>query len=316
MIILTGAAGFIGTNILRKLNEDNINDIIVVDEINDSSKWKQLNGCKFIDYVNKESIFEYLEKNRDKIGGIIHMGACSSTTEKNFDFLYLNNVVYSQRLWKFCSRKEINFVYASSAATYGCGENGFDDTHDSIGLLNPINVYGYSKHLFDLWALKQEVKPAHWVGLKFFNVYGPFENFKGDMASVAHRGILQAYHDGFIKLFKSENNQYKDGEQKRDFIYIDDLVSAVIHFFKGKGKSGIYNIGTGKAQTFNEIGSAIIANCDVEAKIKYIEMPDKLVGSYQYFTEAKIEKLRSSGFNNEFSLANDGVKKMIEKFNF
>jgi ADP-L-glycero-D-manno-heptose 6-epimerase len=316
MIILTGAAGFIGANILRRLNSLKIYDIIIVDEINDTGKWEQIIGCQFIEYVNKNNLFDFLSNYNKRIKGIIHMGACSSTTELDFDYLYENNFVYSQKLWNYCSDKKINFVYASSAATYGSGENGFSDDHEKLNSLKPINAYGYTKHLFDLWAMSQNNQPNHWAGLKFFNVYGPFEKFKGEMASVARRGIIQVHSDRAIRLFKSDNIKYEDGEQKRDFIFVDDVVSVVMHFYEGNGIAGIYNVGTGNAQTFNDIGNAIIGNYGNSAKIKYIPMPEKLIGSYQYFTQADISKLRSVGYNNEFHTVKEGVNKMFNNLSY
>lgn len=311
MIVLTGATGFIGANILRILNSLKINDIIVVDEINDTGKWAQINGCHFIEYVNKNNLFDFLRKYSIKIDGIIHMGACSSTTELDFDYLYKNNFTYSQKLWNYCSKQKIPFIYASSAATYGLGENGFSDNQEKLNSLKPINAYGYTKHLFDLWTISQQSQPLHWAGLKFFNVYGPFEKYKGEMASVAHRGINQAYNDGIIMLFESGNIKYDHGQQKRDFVFVNDVVSVVMHFYEGNGVSGIYNVGTGGAQTFNDIGNAIIDNYGSNAKIKYIPMPKKLIGSYQYFTEADIKKLRSTGYNNKFHTVKEGVNNMF-----
>lgn len=297
MVIITGGAGFIGTNTLIALNDRGQDDILVVDNIAATNKWKNLVGRSFRQYVHKELLWSWLEQHKnEKIEAVIHLGACSDTMEQDFDYLIQNNVIYSQKLWKFCSQKQIPFIYASSAATYGNGSLGFSDDHEKIPQYKPINPYGYSKHLFDLWALKQVSTPAKWYGIKFFNVYGPYENGKGPMASVAHFAIPQALRDGKIRLFKSYRPDYADGDQKRDFVYIQDAVDIIIYLFNTTVPNGIYNAGTAKARTFNHLAHAIFEAMDKPVNIEYFDMPDSLQDSYQYFTEADMDKLISNQF--------------------
>ncbi len=294
MIVLTGAAGFIGTNVLITLNVQGIDDILVVDNIATTHKWKNLVGRSFRQYVNKSGLWDWLDQNNiENIEAVIHLGACSDTMERDFDYLAQNNIIYSQKLWQFCTEKQIPFIYASSAATYGDGSNGFSDDHEETFQYQPINPYGYSKHLFDLWALKQNKTPSRWYGLKFFNVYGPYENHKGRMASVAHFAIPQAREEGKIRLFKSYRSDYDDGEQRRDFVYVQDAVDTVMYLLNTSVPNGLYNAGSGKAQTFNQMADAIFKTMKKTVKIEYFDMPDELKESYQYFTEADMKKFLS-----------------------
>ncbi len=294
MIVLTGAAGFIGTNVLITLNVQGIDDILVVDNIATTHKWKNLVGRSFRQYVNKSGLWDWLDQNNiENIEAVIHLGACSDTMERDFDYLAQNNIIYSQKLWQFCTEKQIPFIYASSAATYGDGSNGFSDDHEETFQYQPINPYGYSKHLFDLWALKQNKTPSRWYGLKFFNVYGPYENHKGRMASVAHFAIPQAREEGKIRLFKSYRSDYDDGEQRRDFVYVQDAVDTVMYLLNTSVPNGLYNAGSGKAQTFNQMADAIFKTMKKTVKIEYFDMPDGLKESYQYFTEADMKKFLS-----------------------
>jgi len=296
MIILTGGAGFIGTNTLIELNNRGIEDVLVVDNIGSTEKWKHLVGRKFIDYVNKNDFWNWLERNKQiSVDGVIHLGACSDTTEKDFDYLYKNNVRYSQKLWNFCIERETPFVYASSAATYGDGSQGFSDDHDNMWKLKPINGYGVSKHFFDLWALDQEITPPKWIGLKYFNVYGPFEEHKGKMASVAWHGYNQIKKNSKIRLFKSHRKDYKDGEQKRDFVYVQDVVNMTLAFLDNNIPSGIYNAGTGKAETFNYLALSLFKAMNIEPDIEYFDMPEDIKVKYQYFTKAEMHKAYQDG---------------------
>jgi ADP-L-glycero-D-manno-heptose 6-epimerase len=297
MIILTGGAGFIGTNTLITLNDLGHRDILVVDHVGSTEKWKNLVGCDYREYVHKDRLWGWLARYpQEKIAAIIHLGACTDTMEMDFDYLTVNNVQYSQKLWQICAEKGVPFIYASSAATYGDGSLGFSDDHAQTHRYRPINPYGLSKHLFDLWALKQAQTPERWYGIKFFNVYGPFENHKDRMASVAHFAIPQALETGKIRLFKSHRADCADGEQKRDFVYVQDVVDLLVHLLDFPAPSGLYNAGSGTGQTFNALASAIFKAVDKPARIEYFDMPESLRGSYQYTTEADMLKLLGTGY--------------------
>lgn len=306
-VILTGGAGFIGSCVLRMLNDNGIEDIVVVDDIGSTNKWMNLVNKRYRKYVNKkEFIVGLLDGDYDDTDMVIHMGACSSTTELDFDYLWTNNVEYTKSLWRFCAKRSIPFIYASSAATYGDGQIGFDDKTD-INELRPLNGYGYSKQVFDQWTLKQDRKPPQYVGLKFFNVYGPNEYCKGSMASMAFHGYNQMIESGKIKLFKSCNPNYKDGEQERDFVYVKDVCKVIKYFIDNSEYSGIFNVGTGRAQTFRELVSSVFYAVGKEPNIEFIDMPEHLKGKYQYHTKACIEKLREIGYKDEFMDVRDGV---------
>lgn len=309
--ILTGAAGFIGSCILRTLNDRGITDIIAVDHIASTEKWKNLLNKKYIEYIHKETFLKRLEAGEfTDVSAVIHMGACSSTTENNFDYLWANNVEYSKTLWRFCTRNQIPFIYASSAATYGDGTEGFDDGKD-IDILRPLNGYGYSKQVFDQWTRKQQEKPPQYAGLKFFNVYGPNEYCKASMASMVYHGYRQMTAEGKIRLFRSENPHYADGAQERDFIYVKDVCKVVLFFLEHPECSGIYNVGTGRAQTFAELVSSVFYALNREPVIEYIDMPDKLREKYQYHTQAEITKLRDAGFQDTFMDVRQGVRDYV-----
>lgn len=297
MIILTGAAGFIGSNILQALNEAGREDVIAVDDIGDTGKWANIAGRRFYDYVPKDELPAWLERERPaKLTAIIHMGACSDTREQRFDYLMENNVRYSQRLWSLAAERRVPFIYASSAATYGDGSAGYSDDHSRSRDLRPLNGYGMSKQIFDRWALHQETRPARWYGLKFFNVYGPREDHKGSMASMVLHGFNQGRKDGRIRLFKSYRADVPDGEQKRDFIFIGDVVSVVLNFMTSEADAGLYNVGSGEARSFNDLAKAVFATLEVPPAVEYIDMPPDLRGGYQYYTKADITKLRHAGF--------------------
>ena len=296
---------------MRTLNDVGIDDIIIVDNIGSTEKWLNIRNKKYIEYVNKKV---FLDKLRlySNIEAIIHMGAQSSTTEQDFDYLWNNNFEYTKTLWNYCSEKNIQFIYASSAATYGDGQQGFDDKKD-IDLLLPLNGYGYSKQLFDLWVKHQaSVYPKQYVGLKFFNVYGPNEYYKGSMASMVFHGFNQIKKDGTIRLFKSYNAKYQDGEQLRDFVYVKDICDVILWFLKNTDKSGLFNIGSGKAQSFREFAEAVFYSLEIAPNIKYIEMPEYLKNKYQYFTEADIEKLRLTGYDKDFRNVSLGVMDYVK----
>lgn len=310
MIIVTGGAGFIGSCIVRTLNDVGIEDIIIVDNIASTDKWMNIRNKKFIKYVHKSQFLAELE-SYEGVTAIIHMGAQSSTTEKDFDYLWNNNFEYTKTLWNYCAEKQISFIYASSAATYGDGELGFDDEMD-IDKLLPLNGYGYSKQLFDLWVKHQAIEfPAQYVGLKFFNVYGPNEYFKGSMASMVYHGYKQIQESGTIKLFKSCNPDYEDGGQLRDFVYVKDICSVVMWLLENQNVSGLFNVGTGCAQSFEKLANATFRALRLEPNVKYIDMPEHLKKKYQYYTQAKMCKLYEAGYDKKFMSIEDGVKDYV-----
>ncbi|HPG30295.1 MAG TPA: ADP-glyceromanno-heptose 6-epimerase [bacterium] len=295
MIIVTGGAGFIGSAIIWKLNQLGETNILAVDSLGTSNKWKNLRNLKFSDYMEKDKFIEKIvndEFHENDVDCIIHMGACSSTTETDCRYLVVNNYEYTKNLADFAVSNQIRFIYASSAATYGAGEFGYKDDENNLDKLQPLNMYGYSKQMFDLYAKRKGMLDKI-VGLKFFNVFGPNEYHKGDMRSIVHKAYYQILEKGSVNLFKSYNSKYKDGEQKRDFIYIKEAVEKVIFFIEHYNANGIFNIGSGKAATWIEFVSPIFKSLKKEIKINFIEMPDYLKPKYQYFTEADMTKFNS-----------------------
>ena len=317
MIVVTGGAGFIGSTIVWRLNTLNREDIVVVDALGNDEKWKNLVGLNFHDFVHKDDFVNYLDSSKMKIDAVIHMGANSSTTEKDADSLLRNNFEYTKRLAEYCLKNNVRFIYASSGATYGDGSLGFDDDESGLSRLRPLNMYGYSKSMFDLWALRRGVLNKI-VGLKYFNVYGPNEYHKGDMRSVVNKAFEQVAQTGKVKLFKSANAKYKDGEQMRDFIYIKDAVEMTIFFDVinpvGKNKSGIFNVGSGEASTWNRLAYAVFQAMDLEPKIVYVDMPDNLRNQYQYFTQATINKIRNAGYKNEMTVFENAVSDYVKNY--
>lgn len=312
MIIVTGGAGFIGSCIVRTLNDAGIEDIVIVDNIASTDKWMNMSNKKYIKYVHKNEFLEVLP-TYENVTAIIHMGAQSATTEKNFDYLWKNNFEYTKTLWNYCAKKQIQFIYASSAATYGDGSNGFDDMSD-IDKLLPLNGYGYSKQLFDLWVKHQaKVFPKQYVGLKFFNVYGPNEYFKGSMASMIFHGYKQIQETGTVKLFKSCNPNYEDGGQLRDFVYVKDVCSLIYWLLQNPQVSGLFNVGTGRAQSFKELAEATFHALGLVPNITYIDMPEHLKKKYQYYTKAEMCKLSAVGYNKGFMDLKVGVKNYVQE---
>jgi len=307
MIIVTGGAGFIGSSFLWKLNTQGIDDILVVDLLGKDEKWPNLLGKKFKDYVQKDAFLKLVEENKlPKTSFVVHMGACSSTTETDADFLFENNYEFSRKLALWSFKNGVPFMYASSGATYGNGERGYDDADQNTYSLRPLNAYGFSKHLFDLWLLNNKLLSKA-TGLKFFNVFGPNEYHKGDMRSVICKKFDEVRAGLPIKLFKSHRNDYKDGEQKRDFVYIKDTVEVMWYFFQNPRKTGIFNLGTGAARSWNDAARAMFKAVGKEPKIEYFDMPENIRPKYQYFTEAKIDKLRAAGCNHKFCPLEDSV---------
>lgn len=309
-IIITGAVGFIGTNVAKYFSEKGYS-VIAVDYLKDGDeiKKKNLEAFKYEKYYDGDEFLELVKRGALlNVDVIIHLGACSDTREKDREFLMRNNLEYSKELFNYCARNDTKFLYASSAATYGDGSNGYKDTERN---LEPLNLYGLSKYLFDEWVLGQDEKPSQWAGFKFFNVYGPYENHKGDMASVVYKGFSEIKKTGKLKLFKSYREEYKDGEQKRDFVYVEDICDVISFFLEHGEISGIFNVGTGKARTFLDLGYAIFSALEKEPKIIFKEMPDDIKKHYQYFTEADLCNLRALGYTKEFTSLEEGVKKYI-----
>ncbi len=313
-IILTGGAGFIGSCVARTLNDKGYENLIIVDNIASTDKWMNLRNKIYLEYMHKDSFLVRLNEGEfGDIDAIIHLGACSSTTEKDFDYLWNNNVQYTKALWKYCASHNTQFIYASSAATYGDGSEGFDDKSD-INRLRPLNGYGYSKQVFDQWAEKQTNAPKQHVGLKFFNVYGPNEYNKGSMASMVYHGYKQIKADNQIRLFKSCNPDFKDGAQLRDFVYVKDVCSVIMFFLENSQHSGLFNVGTGRAQSFEELANATFSALGLRPNIEYIDMPEHLREKYQYYTKAEMDKLRSIGYNKEFMDVSTGVKDYVTNY--
>jgi ADP-L-glycero-D-manno-heptose 6-epimerase len=320
-IIVTGAAGFIGRNVVAELNARGEEELILVDELGvskpgEAEKWKNLVGLRYEDIVAPEDFLGLLEDGAyADARAVIHLGACSSTTEKDADFLLRNNYQYTRVLCNWAMEHEARFVYASSAATYGDGAQGYDDADDVTPTLQPLNMYGYSKQMFDEWALRHGLFDRI-VGLKYFNVYGPHEDHKGEMRSVVVKSFEQIRETGSVKLFKSYQPEYKDGEQKRDFIYVKDAVEVTLHFAlqDANASGGLFNCGTGKARTWADLARAVFAAMDVPAKIEFIDMPKPLQGKYQYFTQARTEKLRAAGYAEPFTTLEDGVRAYVEGY--
>jgi len=300
MIIVTGGAGFIGSAIVWKLNQQGESNILVVDELGRSSKWKNLRNLQFLDYINKDIFLEKVLKGDFNTGvrALIHMGACSDTTEQDADYLLLNNYEYTKHLAAYAVRCNVRFIYASSAATYGDGSYGYSDKEKDLHKFCPLNMYAYSKHLFDLWAERNGLLKQI-VGLKFFNVFGPNEYHKGEMRSMVIKSFEQIKNcrgQACLSLFKSHKPEYAHGEQKRDFLYIKDAVEMVMFFLQNPGVNGIFNIGTGRAETWNKLAELVFETLKLKPDIKYISMPEKIKDSYQYFTQADMSKLHRAGY--------------------
>ena len=317
MVVVTGGAGFIGSCIVRMLNDRGIEDIVIVDHIASTDKWMNMRNKKYLEYIERSEFLDRLPELSGKVTHVIHMGACSATTEKDFDFLYKNNLEYTKALWKFCADENISFIYASSAATYGDGSQGFDDKSD-IDELRPLNGYGYSKQLFDQWVKKELAKgskaPAQHVGFKFFNVYGPNEYFKGSMASVVFHTYNDVMKTGKKGLFKSYKEGYKDGEQLRDFVYVKDICKVVSFMMDHPDVSGLFNLGTGKARSFYDLAAATFRAMGKEPNIEFIEMPETLRGKYQYYTQAEMSKLVEAGYKDAFYSLEDGVTDYVQNY--
>ena len=319
-IVITGAAGFIGSCLTGFLNQHGYNNLIIVDEFNRLDKAPNLEGKTFKEKVEREQFFDWLGQQSAPVDFIFHIGARTDTTEFDYSVHQKLNVEYSQKIWSYCVWNQVPLVYASSAATYGAGELGYNDDHEVPFKLKPLNPYGVSKNEFDKWALQQPTQPPFWAGLKFFNVYGPNEYHKGRMASVIWHSFNQIRKDGLVKLFKSHRPDFKDGQQLRDFVYVKDLLNVCYwlmeqHVVAGsKLASGLYNLGTGKARSFEDLVKATYAGLDKEANIQYIDMPEDIRDKYQYFTEANMQKLRNAGYDLPFHTLEAGVDDYVRNY--
>jgi ADP-L-glycero-D-manno-heptose 6-epimerase len=314
MIIITGAAGFIGSCLVQKLNDEGFYDLVLVDDFSREDKNKNFAGKRFSKQVDRKDFTGWLRDNHLHVQFVFHIGARTDTTEMDVELFNYLNLNYTKDIWNICTEFGIPLVYASSAATYGLGEHGYDDDESKIPLLKPLNPYGDSKNDFDIWALKQEKKPYFWAGMKFFNVYGPNEYHKSRMASVIFHTFNQINKTGAMKLFQSHNPQFKDGEQMRDFVYIKDVVNVLYFLMHHRQDSGIYNLGTGKARTFLDLAKATFHALGKEPDISFVPTPEDIRDKYQYFTEARMEKLRSIGYSLEFFSLEKGVEDYVKNY--
>lgn len=314
MIIITGAAGFIGSCLVQKLNSEGYNDLVLVDDFADAEQNKNFEGKRFSKKVERDEFVGWLRENHLHVQFVFHLGARTDTTEFDYDLLNRLNLDYTKDVWRTCVEFGLPLVYASSAATYGLGEEGYDDDESKLEQLKPLNPYGDSKNDFDIWAVKQERKPFFWAGLKFFNVYGPNEYHKGRMASVIFHTYNQIMKSGEMKLFQSHKPEFKDGEQMRDFVYVKDVVEVMYFLMHHRKDSGIYNLGSGKARTFLDLAKNTFKALGKEPKIQFIPTPEDIRDKYQYFTEAKMDKLAVVGYHKPFSSLEEGVEDYVKNY--
>jgi len=313
-IVVTGAAGFIGSCLVGYLNGHGWNDLILVDEFGAADKEKNLEGKKYSCKVEREEFFDWLEARKPPVKFVFHIGARTDTTEFDYSIHEHLNVIYSQQMWQYCTKNRVPLVYASSAATYGAGELGYEDSHEIIPRLQPLNPYGISKNEFDKWVLEQSSQPPFWAGLKFFNVYGPNEYHKARMASVIFHSFNQIRANGQVKLFRSHRPDYKDGQQLRDFVYVKDVIKVCYWLMEHQPASAIYNLGTGKARSFEDLVKATFAGLDLAPNIVFIDMPEDIRDKYQYFTEADMHKLRAAGYQEPFHSLEEGVGDYVRNY--
>jgi len=314
MIVITGAAGFIASALVAKLNEENYKDIVLVDDFTVQAKTRNYEDKTYSQLVDRNNLFTWIDENHRFIQFVYHLGARTDTTEFDRAVFDRLNLTYSKKVWEACVKYGLPLVYASSAATYGLGEFGYADDHSIIKDLQPLNPYGESKNEFDKWALLQPVKPYLWVGLKFFNVYGPNEYHKGRMASVMLHSYKQINETGKMRLFRSHNPEFKDGEQMRDFVYVKDVAEVLLYFLTNRTKSGIYNLGTGIARTFVDLTKSVFNSMDLPVNIDFVDTPADIRDKYQYFTEAKMDKLRTAGYTKPFSSLEEGISDYVKNY--
>lgn len=313
-IVITGAAGFIGSCLAGKLNHKGFREIVLVDNFTIPRKEKNYYHKSISEKVERGDFFPWLTRHADEVEFVFHLGARTDTTETNPEVFDRLNLGFTREVWKMCTEQRISLIYASSAATYGGGEHGYSDDHRRVELYKPLNLYGESKHEFDKWALAQEASPPYWAGMKFFNVYGPNEYHKGRMASVIFHAFHQIRETGKVRLFRSHRPDYEDGGQLRDFIFVRDVVDVLFFLMKRGGHSGIYNLGTGKARTFLDLVRAVFHALDKPENIEFIDTPEDIRDKYQYFTEAPMAKLRAEGFEEDFYSLEDGIEEYVVEF--
>lgn len=319
MLILTGAAGFIGSCLLRKLNDEGLTDIVIVDDFHRADKNRNLDGKHFSKKIDRREFLPWFQQHGSEVSFVFHLGARTDTTEHSTLIFNELNLDYSKAIWQVCAANHIPLVYASSAATYGAGEHGYDDSHDIVAKLQPLNPYGISKNDFDKWALDKNQQssrqsPPFWAGLKFFNVYGPNEYHKGRMASVIFHTVKQIRETGSMKLFRSHRPDFQDGQQLRDFVYVKDVVEVCLFFLKNQQNSGLYNVGTGKARSFWGLAVSTFEAMGLVPNIEFIDMPADIRENYQYFTEANMAKLRAAGYNADFYKLENGVRDYVQDY--
>ncbi len=314
MIVITGAAGFIGSALVRKLNDSGLEELILVDEFSSPAKKMNLANKKYCDKVTRDEFFDWLSTNHRKVAFVFHLGARTDTAEQDMSIFKNLNISYSKQVWNACAIFQIPLLYASSAATYGDGSRGYDDAHQNVDSLEPLNPYGKSKQIFDQWALQQKQCPPFWAGLKFFNVYGPNEYHKGSMASAIFHFYNQIVSKGSVSLFRSHKKGVKDGEQRRDFIYVKDVVDACYFFYIHQKHSGIYNLGTGDAKSFTEVALATFKALKIEPEISFIDTPKLIRDNYQYFTQANITRLRNIGCKQVFYDLESGIEDYLNNY--
>ncbi len=306
-IVVTGADGFIGRNVVAELNARGVDDLLLVDSLGQEDKWRNLLGLAYEDILEPEEFLSSVEKGKlDDLDAIIHLGACSATTERDADYLLRNNYRYTRTLCQWSLQHNTRFIYASSAATYGDGSQGYRDDVAQLPILRPLNMYGYSKHMVDLWARKHNLFDRI-VGLKYFNVFGPYEDHKGDMRSMVAKSYEQIKKMDKVQLFKSYRPDYADGEQMRDFIYVKDAVAVTLHFLEHREGGGLFNCGTGQARTWKHLVTAVFAAMNIPLQIEFVPMPEALQGKYQYFTQAPMEKMRKAGYTKPLTSLEDAI---------
>ncbi|MEZ5038948.1 MAG: ADP-glyceromanno-heptose 6-epimerase [Saprospiraceae bacterium] len=314
MIVVTGAAGFISSCLVRKLNEEGFGQLLLVDDFSRADKNRNLEGKQFGRQMDREEFPEWLAAHGAEVSFVFHLGARTDTTETDVAIFDHLNLQYTKAIWESCTRHIIPLVYASSAATYGLGEKGYDDNHEIVEALQPLNPYGRSKNDFDKWALQQEDRPPLWAGLKFFNVYGPNEYHKGRMASVIFHTVRQIKATGGMKLFRSHRSDVADGHQSRDFVYVKDVVEVCYFLFRNDFPNGLYNLGTGQARTFLDLVTNTFLAMDLEPNISFIDTPEDIRDTYQYFTEANMDKLRAIGYERPFFSLEEGIKDYVGQY--
>jgi len=314
IIVVTGAAGFIGSCMVSYLNQQGFENLILVDEFEEEEKELNLLHKKFLVRIEREAFFDWIQREKHPVAFVFHLGARTDTAEFDYAIHQHLNVEYSQKIWNYCTINKVPLVYASSAATYGEGELGYDDSHEIIEQLHPLNPYGISKNEFDKWVLHQEDHPPFWAGLKFFNVYGPNEYHKARMASVIFHSFNQIKQNGKVKLFRSHKQGYEDGEQLRDFVYVKDVIAVCYWLMEKQPVSAIYNLGTGQARTFNDLVTATYTGLDKETQIEYIDIPPDIRDKYQYFTEAAMDKLKAAGYTQSFYTLENGIDDYVRNY--